>query len=201
MCDINKICKLFLLLVLFSVDLSAQTATTVNGYPVIDLSAFHSWGAVLSSTEAAARRTEMNDQTPYSGAYMDVGNHISNQRGTWNAKMSGKFQVMRNDLTEEPINWTTAYNRCKNYDGEGGGVGQWRLPTQRELSMMWILHPQLIGKGDITPLYFNLFNSYGHWSATECTALTAWQVYFGDGSMTNVDKASSKCRVRCVRDL
>lgn len=192
---VDKICKLFLLLVLFSVDLSAQTATTVSGYPVIDLSALNPLGAVLSSAEASTRRTQMNQQTPSNTTFLGVGESVSGHNGTWNAKMSIKFQVMRANHTVGTTDWTTAYNQCKSYNGEGGGAGQWRLPTQRELMMIWILHPQLIGKGS-----FTAFDAYGYWSATESSATNAWGVYFGSGSVFSYNKTDSYF-VRCVRDL
>lgn len=192
---VDKICKLFLLLVLFSVDLSAQTATTVSGYPVIDLSALNPLGAVLSSAEASTRRTQMNQQTPSNTTFLGVGESVSGHNGTWNAKMSIKFQVMRANHTVGTTDWTTAYNQCKSYNGEGGGAGQWRLPTQRELMMIWILHPQLIGKGS-----FTAFDASNNWSATEYNATDAWTVGFFTGSVYNYDKTNS-FYVRCVRDL
>lgn len=192
---VDKICKLFLLLVLFSVDLSAQTATTVSGYPVIDLSALNPLGAVLSSAEASTRRTQMNQQTPSNTTFLGVGESVSGHNGTWNAKMSIKFQVMRANHTVGTTDWTTAYNQCKSYNGEGGGAGQWRLPTQRELMMIWILHPQLIGKGS-----FTAFDANFYWSASEYNATTAWGVLFVNGSVYNYGKTGSSY-VRCVRDL
>lgn len=192
---VDKICKLFLLLVLFSVDLSAQTATTVSGYPVIDLSALNPLGAVLSSAEASTRRTQMNQQTPSNTTFLGVGESVSGHNGTWNAKMSIKFQVMRANHTVGTTDWTTAYNQCKSYNGEGGGAGQWRLPTQRELMMIWILHPQLIGKGS-----FTAFDANYYWSATEYNATSAWIVTFYNGYVNNYNKTNSYY-VRCVRDL
>lgn len=192
---VDKICKLFLLLVLFSVDLSAQTATTVSGYPVIDLSALNPLGAVLSSAEASTRRTQMNQQTPSNTTFLGVGESVSGHNGTWNAKMSIKFQVMRANHTVGTTDWTTAYNQCKSYNGEGGGAGQWRLPTQRELMMIWILHPQLIGKGS-----FTAFDANYYWSASEDNAASAWVVNFYGGNVSRTNKTNSYY-VRCVRDL
>ena len=102
---------------------------------------------------------------------------------------------MRANHTIGTTDWTTAYNQCKSYNGEGGGAGQWRLPTQRELSMIWILHPQLIGKGG-----FSAFGANYYWSATENLATYAWGVNFTNGDVLNYNKTST-CRVRCVRDL
>lgn len=190
-----KICKFFLLLVLFNVDLSAQTVTTVSGYPVIDLSALNPLGAVFSSADASTRRTQMNQQTPSNTAYLGVGSSVSDHNGTWNAKMSIKFQVMRANHTVGTTDWATAYNQCKSYNGEGGAAGQWRLPTQRELMMIWILHPQLIGKGG-----FTAFVASYYWSATEGNATNAWYVSFGSGYV-NIYNKTVTYRVRCVRDL
>lgn len=192
---VDKICKLFLLLVLFSVDLSAQTATTVSGYPVIDLSALNPLGAVLSSAEALTRRTQMNQQTPSNTAYLDIGYSVSGENGTWNAKMSIKYQVMRANLGST-TDWSSAWNACKSYSGDGGGVGIWRLPTQRELQMIWILHPQLIGKGN-----FTAFTANYYWTATEWTTTAACSVSFSNGYMGGNTKTSTSYYVRCVRDL
>lgn len=195
MCYLGKICKFFLLLVLFSVDLSAQTATTVSGYPVIDLSALNPLGAVLSSAEAVTRRTTMYQQTPSNTATLAVGTSVSGHTGTWNAKMSIKYQVMRVNHTVGATDWTSAWNACKSYNGEGGGAGIWRLPTQRELQMIWILHPQLIGKGG-----FSAFSASTYWSSTEGNATDAWYLTFSNGYVTWPSKTGSYY-VRCIRDL
>ncbi|WP_455638331.1 Lcl C-terminal domain-containing protein [Parabacteroides sp.] len=182
------------MLVLFSVDLSAQIATTVSGYPVIDLNALSPLKAVLSSTEASAKRTEMNNSTPSNAELLAKELSVSGENGTWNAKMSGKFQVMSTDLVKSY--WATAYRLCKEYNGEGGGAGQWRLPTQRELYMIWVLHPQLIGKGG-----FVEFTTARYWSATEMDTSNAWIVNFHSGSMYTISKGSTQEVVRCIRDL
>ncbi|MFV0580596.1 MAG: DUF1566 domain-containing protein [Parabacteroides gordonii] len=196
---VGKICKLLLLLVLCSVDLSAQTATTVSNYPVIDLSALNPLGVVLASADASARRTQMNQQTPSNTTILGVGESVSAHNGTWNAKMSIKYQVMRANHTIGTTDWTTAYNQCKSYNGEGGSAGQWRLPTQRELQMIWILHPQLIGKGS-----FNAYSTGYYWSSTEYGGSypnQAWPVDFTNGYTANGVNKTNTYSVRCIRDL
>lgn len=135
---------------------------------------------------------EMNEQTPSNGAYLQpAGSTVSCERGTWNRKMSIKYQVMRANLGT--YDWTSAWNACKAYSGEGGAAGTWRLPTQRELMMILIYHPQLIEKGG-----FTAFNTQQYWSATEYTTSgNAWNVYFGN---TGYIGKNNKFRVRCVRD-
>ena len=91
--------------------------------------------------------------------------------------------------------WAAAWKACVSYNGEGGGVGSWRLPTQRELLMIWILHPQLIGKDS-----FTAFNDNTFWSATEGNTTFAWSVSFSNGYVYNGSKTTSYY-VRCIRDL
>lgn len=196
MCYVGKICKFFLLSVLFSFSLSAQTVTTGSGYPEIDLSALNPLGAVLSSADASARRSLMNQQSPSNTAYLGVGSSVSDHKGTWNAKMSVKFQVMRANHTGGTTDWASAYDWCKNYAGEGGGAGLWRLPTQRELIMIWILHPQLIGIEG-----FNAFSANNYWSATEYNSNYGWNMSFNNGNLGHPGKSNNPCFVRCIRDL
>lgn len=193
---VDKICKLFLLLVLFRVDLSAQTATTVSGYPVIDLSALNPLGAVLSSAEASSRRTLMNQQTPSNTAYLGVGSSVSGYNGTWNAKMSPRYQVMRSNISSG-TDWANAWTLCRNYSGEGGSAGAWRLPTTRELQMIWVLQPQLMGKGS-----FNALTSSGYyWTGSEGSGTTAGDMSFSSGGTWTGDSKTSSYQVRCIRDI
>ncbi|MEY8607811.1 DUF1566 domain-containing protein [Parabacteroides segnis] len=180
---------------MLSFNLSSQTATTVMGYPVIDLSALEPLGAVLSSSEASARRTEMNNQTPSNDKFLSVGEAVSGVNGTWN-EISQKYQVMRNNANSgNSLNWAAAYNFCKEYTGEGGKAGEWRLPTENELYMIWILHPQLIGIGG-----FSAFTTTNYWSATEQSETDAWGVYFFNGNTGFAGKFNMRV-FRCVRDL
>lgn len=192
---INYVYICLLLLLIFSAgSISAQVVTTSGGYPVIDLSALNPLGAVLSSAEAASQRTQMNQQTPSNTALLSVGSSVSDQKGSWNARMPIKYQVMRANLGAT-TDWAAAWKACVSYNGEGGGVGSWRLPTQRELLMIWILHPQLIGKDS-----FTAFNDNTFWSATEGNTTFAWSVSFSNGYVYNGSKTTSYY-VRCIRDL
>ncbi|SEF48466.1 Lcl C-terminal domain-containing protein [Parabacteroides chinchillae] len=173
----------------------AQTVTVVGGYPVIDLTALSPLGCTLTLSEANSRREAMHACAPSNSTLLTVGSAVSRENGTWNAKMSTRYQVMRNDLGTTK-NWTDAWNACKAYSGEGGTAGQWRLPTQRELQMIWVLYPQLIGKGSVSS-----FDAYLYWSSTEYNASIAWYVHFGLGGTYNGYGKTIALRVRCVRDL
>lgn len=199
--NIGKIYKLFLLLVLFSGNLSAQTVTIDGGdHPVIDLSALQPSGIALSFAEASDRRTEMKDAKVTTDLSL-VKAAVSGYDGTWNAKMSGKFQVMCTDYGDGIMNWTTAYETCRSYIGEGSNEkGEWRLPTHRELMQIMILHPQLIGKGN----FQTLTAKAEYWSLTEFNSEGVYYLDTDTGQMyyeTLNKRDYYSGRVRCVRDL
>lgn len=181
-------------------DASAPTSTSpyvteINGYPVIDLSELSPLGCLLTSTEATTRCEEINNQTPSNTDFLPIGIEVSGEMGTWNVKMSPRFQLMRANLLTG--DWATAYMGCKQYGGEGGKPGQWRLPTQRELKMIWLLHPQLSGKGGITPFAADDF----YLACNEHSPERAWYTIFGyPCTSPNRDKTKPSY-VRCVRDL
>lgn len=164
-------------------------ATEVNGYPVIDLSLLTPLGCVLTSKEAADRNTAMNQYTPSD----ETCGEASGQYGSWNAKMSPKFQVACTNLAA--ATWASAYDGCKKYAYEGGTTGQWRLPTLRELTMIWVLYPQLWGKGGFTGI-----TSSRLWTCTETDTTGAMMVGFGYGDTYAIPK-TDKCIARCVRDI
>lgn len=195
MCYLNKLCIGFFSLTLFSSFLSAQQISTTTGYPVIDLSALNPLGAVLSYSDAVARKNSMYTNTPANDVLLSVGINVSGHNGTWNEKMSSKFQVMRANHSVGSTDWATAWNSCKSYNGEGGTAGSWRLPTQREIDMIWVLHPQLIGKAS-----FSAFIAGDNWSSTEYNATQAWYVRFSDSYPDYSTKTTGRY-VRCVRDI
>ncbi|WP_455638368.1 Lcl domain-containing protein [Parabacteroides sp.] len=186
---------LWILILCGSGSLSAQVATTVNGYPVIDLTALKPLGCILSSSEAAARTVEINGKTATTDQFLDrADGAISGTDGKWNEKMSSRIQVMRNNYSAG-YTWVNAYEKCKTYEGEGGAAGEWRLPTQREQQIIKILHPQLVGKGGFTAY----LNNSTYWTATEFTTGNAWYVGIS-GSTAPMAKANTGV-ARCVRDL
>lgn len=192
----NKICTVLLLLVLFSYNLPAQTVETVDGYPVINLEELRPLGAVLTFSEADARRKEMNAQEPSNSALLQVGLAVSGVTGTWNDKMSPKFQVMQNNVSPQQ-DWTNTWIACSQYSGEGGlQAGEWRLPTVGELQMIWVLHPQLKKINGFTP-----FSAVTYYSATENGKSDEWRVNFSNGKTSTPSYKETAAPARCVRDL
>lgn len=194
----NQVYVYLLVLMFQSVSsLSAQVVSTSANGPVIDLSAFNPLGCVLSSQEAINRRIAMyaSGVTPSNSAFLSVGMSVSGHNGDWNAKMSAKYQVMRANHAVGTTDFVNAWNACKEYAGEGGNKGTWRLPTQREMYMIWVLHPQLIGKAG-----FTAFGATEYRSSTEYTANETWYMRFSDGTPDYSSKTTAHS-VRCVRDL
>lgn len=139
------------------------------------------------------RRIEINKQTPSDAVPVHAD---ADMNGEWNRKMSSRFQVMRANLST--TNWSTAYTGCKEYDGVSDGApntaGQWRLPTQREQMMIWVLYPQWVDKG-------TTFSVSNYLNGTEFNANNnVWHTSFINGTAYNYTKFT-KAVVRCVRDL
>ena len=120
---------------------------------------------------------------------------------TWDANVSGyntlgeKFEVASKDANDfNFIGWDAAVQACASYKESTDDVGTWRLPTERELKLIYDMRKQLTGT--------DLVDNYYHWSATEAGDgnANAWVVRFYNGQLTNTPK-NSNYAVRCVRDL
>lgn len=115
------------------------------------------------------------------------------------------------------MDWATAFNGCKNSTYDGGG---WRLPTQKELQMMWIFQ---LGFDYYYPSYsytarvkiaedtYNYAQSFifryqyaDYWCATENVTTTGVVSAYSVNFYTGNGPASSKTAsywARCVREL
>lgn len=98
-----------------------------------------------------------------------------------------RFAVYKSD-NNTAINWYGAFTVCSNISGGG-----WRLPTQRELILMWVLKRELERIG---PFYLS-----SYWSATDYQMTTGWTVDFSTGRTDLYDKSIKSAVVRCVREL
>ena len=135
-------------------------------------------------------------------------NELSNEYN----RFAAKFEVANSDAkgkdgSSTKMTWYEAsgtydftcnylkYSACANYSQDSGGKdkGSWRLPTIRELKLIYALQYELtVGS----------FSSY--WSATAPShhTKTIWYVSFDNGKEDcNWDKAYGGLHVRCVRDL
>ncbi|RHO67083.1 DUF1566 domain-containing protein [Parabacteroides sp. AF48-14] len=128
------------------------------------------------------------------------------ETGSINATVFQKLEIAPNDMNTTGgmdntgnmvMNWASGFNGCKEstYDG-----GRWRLPTQRELQLMYIFLPALQSIFNTLPTQGTLFGSgTRYWSATECDATTSWVVLYQGNAITNTK--TSNYNVRCVREV
>ena len=84
-----------------------------------------------------------------------------------------------NDLLSNP----------SNHDADGKEFSDWRLPTKRELNLMYVVYTN----GNAASLNVNYY-----WSSTEYDDYNAWRQSFGNGNQSPNYKFST-VNVRCVR--
>lgn len=123
---------------------------------------------------------------------------------TWSEAMG--FSRENNSNLNATFVGSSKQGGCAKYvPGPGGSfpgyVGLntgWRLPTQRELQLMWLLR-DAIDQAFLPryPVRNKLTGTY--WSSTEEGATTAWYFNFNGPASTKAAK-TTQYKVRCVRD-
>lgn len=157
----------------------AQTVTKSANGAIIDAS-------VIPHTKVKkAKSTDGTNNTLGLNWVNNIGSAVNNE------KVYYKLEVYKSD-DNTSSNWLTAVNLCKDLPVDGSG---WRLPTQRELMLIWVLKPELENIGG-----FVSFSANSYWSATEDYAKLSWVVDISTGFMRGENKANGY-RARCVRDL
>lgn len=108
-------------------------------------------------------------------------------------KVAYKFEVASADSSVAGYDWLAGVNVCAGLSG-----GNWRLPTKRELTLIWIQHEKLKSLSGFTPL---VESSY--WGATEFKSTQSYTHSFGAtvGSGGPGLKTTSSYKVRCIRDI
>lgn len=177
---------LFCLLMLLVVGAQGQTwkyPTVENGNTIVSRDA--AGGIKNDALLTAAQKTFLMDQTTQP---------IYNEQSEYN-KVSAKFQVASVDASTVCEGKYT-YTKCKSYSESGAPAGSWRLPTQRELMLIWMFKSKLTNCGTITSTIEHF------WSSTEYSFVTnyAWYVSFSNGQTFSSIKGAYLA-VRCVRDL
>jgi len=169
-------------------------------------------GIILDLTiEAGMPAEAVNNTMKYvNGSYSAVNNtsYLVDQSysDAQNMKLYRKLEIAPENLNssgalsgsgDSNIRWNSAFTFCKSLSYNGTG---WRLPTQRELQLIYIFRLAIDTLSG--------FNSYGlgvFWSATESDASNVYRVNFGSSSnhavTTTGGKNSNNGRVRCVREI
>ena len=89
-------------------------------------------------------------------------------------------------------NWYTAndlLSNAANHDANGAEFKDWRLPTERELNLMYLVY----SNGNGANLNANIY-----WRSAEFDSVYAWGQDVSDGNQSNANKDSTY-RVRAVR--
>lgn len=136
-----------------------------------------------------------------------------------NRTVSPRFVVGKTDYLASPnstwagaCGWTTAANNssssagviaspatgCHGYSELGSSAGSWRLPTQRELMIIYLMRKELLTS--LSGFVDFVIDGTPYWSSSAYSDAEAWSMDFKTGTMTNKGK-TSRLRVRCVRDL
>lgn len=121
---------------------------------------------------------------PYSG------NDINNDTGLNTA--AARFEVV---ASTDKCSWSDARERCLEYDVPAGTAGKWRMPTWRELKVIYDMKDKLTAVS-FGPAY--------HWSATERFGYEeAWCVINDGDLIFTIDNPKTDIHGHwcCVRDL
>lgn len=164
-----------------------QKVVVENGKVIIDCAGMPA-GAVTDVKKA--RATSWTATTPAGTDLSDISSAQSNE------KVYKRFEIHKTvNNSGELLSWKKAIDHCKNLSTENGG---WRLPTQRELMLIWVLRPALT-VGGVTDLAI-----INYWSATtdEADGQKSWIVNFLDiGGNTITHSKTNENTFRCIRDL
>jgi hypothetical protein len=181
----KKICIILFAGLLVSAGLQAQEMYIEGGKVILDMTVATGMPADAITNAAKTWGTPSNTTGPLTN---------NTETGTINEKVFQKLEIALTDLGT--TDWVAALNGCRAPSYNGGG---WRLPTQRELMMIWIFSDAL---KDVLPAVGGTFLSSAdyYWSATERSDLVAWVVDFAGYTTVNSSK-KNLYRVRCVREI
>lgn len=112
------------------------------------------------------------------------------ENGVINATVFYKLEIAATDISSNTT-WVNAYKACKGKGTDANGE-IWRLPTQKELILMYIFSTA------INDLNGSMNNDY--WSGTETNAESSRYVDFSTGLVYGKNKAESM-KARCVREI
>lgn len=139
-----------------------------------------------TSLKAIGDNMNVNDKVPFRFIIApEEGTQV-----TWAAAM-GFNTAANNNLNPDGVTATTG---CASFSTTEFPDG-WRLPTQREMMLMWLL------QAGINAVYPTTHLSGRYWSATENDATKAWYLDFNSTAPeSNVYGKSTSYKYRCVRD-
>lgn len=160
----------------------AQKVVVEGTKVIIDCSSMPA-GAVTATPKA--RTTTGTNSTAAGTGLTDIASAASN------AQLYRRFEVSKVDNGTGIMMWQEAIALCNGLT-QDGSTG-WRLPTQRELMLMWMLKPALERHLASTLTQY--------WNATEMSEANGWYVDFITGATMNQFPKVAGFRIRCIRDI
>lgn len=115
-------------------------------------------------------------------------------------KVSKCFQIAQNQTSSSldvSIDADKIIDYCKNYSESDAPKGSWRLPTLRELQLIWDLSDKL------TPKYYtsSIYGSITGGSFNRVLGIRNYNYSYYDILEYSYSNDNKYCYVRCVRDL
>lgn len=141
----------------------------------------------------------VNDRIPFRFivATQDVGNNDLNWMQAQGVNSGGQDE--KPDFTA-----TGGDTGCRKYgdDGQPGAGRKWRVPTQRELQLMWIFREAIGVIYSGNPMEGTTGTAKRYWASTEKGATDAWFFEFAPGIpyCDTQPKNTQNGMVRCVSD-
>lgn len=156
-------------------------------------------GATIRHTESKGNgnNTSVNDKVPFR---FIIAPTEDSQTRYWAAAMgfhSGTGDDNTNLKPDGTFN-SGFSGGCKNYSTTEFPKGSWRLPTQRELMLMWLFRE---GINTIYGTDGSVLKNDKYWSATEQAVDKAWYMDFASTPQSGFDSKVTAMNVRCVRDF
>lgn len=184
----NLTLTLFVAGCLMTVGCYAQKVIVKDNKVIIDASALRN-----ITTVKKAAGTDGTTWTKGTNNASNIGSQVSNE------KVYYKFEVSKVDNTNDKsdyldrVEWVGAVNLCKDLNLDGTG---WRLPTQRELQLIYILRQEVHAQ-----IGFQKLESF-YWSATESESSEreAW-LLINELLYSYAHSKHQPHRVRCIREL
>jgi len=147
---------------------------------------------VSANTDVAANTAKVGYTEPIytlNTLYPELGGYVIAVRD------GGKLGlvVAMQDQGQVPSNWYEAndlFSNASNHDTNGAKFKDWRLPTKRELNLMYVVYNNGNGAS---------LNANYYWSSTEYDSSNAWRQYFSNDGTPDYDGKVYPIFVRAVR--
>ena len=178
--------------------LMAQKVYKDAGRIILDMTV--AAGMPADAVTSVSKRTAYASFTPNASVLGTVDGVNNDQGHPINATVFQKLEIAPYDMNTSgemtgsgtlTMPWANAFNNCRSSTHAGGN---WRIPTQREVQMMWIFRQGIEDFGSV-------FSSNNYWSAAEANANSAWAIDFTLGVMNSTVSKTYNYRVRCVREV